>query len=503
MNEKMNILKNLWQEIARLQQISAVLHWDEATHLPEKASLARAEQSAVLQGLIHNKITSPEMGRVLESLQADEGNWPDDSLDKRFLQIVRKTYERSTCLPNDFQKKFTKQVSETYQTWIQARAKNDFKKVQPCLEKMLALTLEKTQHYKGYDHPLDSLIDDADEGFTVVKVEKLFSELREKLVPIVQKIGEAQKLDDSCLHQPYPIALQKEFGEKIIQKLGYDFSRGRLDKTHHPFCTSFSVDDVRITTRYRDNYLPDSLFSTIHEAGHALYEQGVNPDYEATPLASGTSMSVHESQSRLWENFVGRSYEFWQYFYPKLQKTFPDALQNVSLTTFYKAINCVERSFIRVDADEVTYNLHVMIRFALEKELLTGRLAIKDLRDAWNAAYEKDLGITPKDDKTGVLQDVHWYGGILGGYFQSYTLGNLMSAQFFQAAQKAHPEISHQMQSGEFANLHTYLQKNIYCHGKRFPTLDLIQNVTGATIHVDPFVSYLKTKYQKIYEVDL
>lgn len=503
MNEKMQELRDFYSEIARLSQASAVLHWDEATYLPEKAAEARAEQSAALQSVIHEKMTSPKMASLLQDLENYEQGLPEDSVDKRYLQLVRKEYERSTCLPAAFQKEYTKHVSATYQTWIKAKAENNFKKIEPYLEKALDLVLQKTEYYKGFAHPLDSLMADADEGMTVDVVKTLFTELKNELVPIVKKLKEASQIDDSCLKQKFPIELQHQFGEMFVRQMGYDFSKGRLDKTHHPFCTSFSAQDVRITTRYSENDLTDSVWSTIHEGGHALYEQGVDLAYEASPLSGGTSMSVHESQSRLWENQVGRSLECWQFFYPKLQAMFPEVLQNVDLKTFYRAINTVKPSLIRVDADEVTYNLHVMIRFELELQMMEGKLAIKDLPQAWNAAYQANLGITPPDDKTGVMQDVHWYGGILGGYFQSYTLGNLMSAQFYNAALQKHPEIRSQMTEGNFTTLHEYLRTNIYQHGKRYPTFDLIKRVTDNTIQVAPFISYLKKKYAQIYEIDL
>jgi carboxypeptidase Taq len=301
------------------------------------------------------------------------------------------------------------------------------------------------------------------------------------------------------LHQFYPEAQQLEFTLKIIEQLGYDFQRGRQDKTHHPFMINFSVGDVRITTRVYENDLGQALFSTIHEMGHALYEQGINRDYEGTPLAGGTSSGLHESQSRLWENLVGRSFGFWKYYYPQLQAAFPTQLGGISLETFYRAINKVGRSLIRTDADEVTYNLHVMIRFDLEIQMLEGSLEVRDLPEAWNERYRSDLGIVPETDTEGVLQDVHWYTGQIGGMFQGYTLGNLMSAQIFEAALQSHSEILTEIEQGDCNTLHNWLKDNIYQHGCKYTAAELIGGVTGTDLRIDPFIRYIRQKFGQLY----
>ena len=287
----------------------------------------------------------------------------------------------------------------------------------------------------------------------------------------------------------------------MSQRLGYDLARGRLDKTHHPFCTKFSAGDVRITTRIRENDLGEALFSTIHEAGHAMYEQGVDRALEGTPLGSGTSAGVHESQSRLWENVIGRSRGFWEYFYPRLRDTFPDQLGAVAPETFHRAINKVQRSLIRTDADEVTYNLHVMLRFDLELKLLEGRLEVKDLPEAWRAGMQSDLGNAPSDDRDGCLQDVHWYAGIVGGGFQGYTIGNILSAQFYSAALKAHPQIPHEIGHGEFGTLHAWLKDHVYRHGRKYPPNELVERATGAPMSMAPYIAYLRAKYGEIYRL--
>jgi carboxypeptidase Taq len=327
----------------------------------------------------------------------------------------------------------------------------------------------------------------------------LFADLRQQLVPIVEAITSQNSPDDSCLHQMYPEDQQFKFTLKLLEKLGYDFQRGRQDRTHHPFTTNFSIGDVRVTTRIYENDLGQALFSTIHEMGHALYEQGINPEFEGTPLAGGTSSGIHESQSRLWENMVGRSLSFWKFFYPMLQAAFPSQLSDVSLDTFYRAINKVGRSLIRTDADEVTYNLHVMIRFDLELQMLEGSLDICDLPEAWNERYRSDLGTVPKTDSDGVLQDVHWYTGQIGGMFQGYTLGNLMSAQFFEAALETHPEISTEIEGGNCITLHNWLRDKIYQHGCKYTATELIRGVTGASLRIDPFIRYIRRKYGQLY----
>jgi carboxypeptidase Taq len=386
-------------------------------------------------------------------------------------------------------------------TWAEARPANDFRKVQPLLEKTLDYSRKLADFFPGYEHIADPLIDFVDYGMKASSVRALFAELREKTMPIVKAITSQPSADDSCLRKHYPEADQLAFGSDVVRQIGYDFNRGRIDKTHHPFMTKFSLGDIRITTRVQENFLGETLFSNVHEAGHAMYEQGIHMAYEGTPLGGGTSAGVHESQSRTWENLVGRSREFWEFFFPKLRKAFPEQLKGVSLDAFYRAVNKVERSLIRTDADEVTYNLHVMLRFDFELQLLEGKLSVRDLPEAWNERYENDLGIAPPDDKDGVLQDVHWYAGLIGGSFQGYTLGNVLSAQFFSAALKAHPEVPSEMKEGKFSALHGWLTKNVYQHGRKFTALELVERATGGPISIDPYIAYLRTKYGELYKL--
>jgi carboxypeptidase Taq len=336
---------------------------------------------------------------------------------------------------------------------------------------------------------------------TTASVRKLFRELKRQLVPMVDAICEQPAADDSSLRQAFAQAAQFDFAQDVAARLGYDLKRGRLDLTHHPFCTRFSAGDVRIATRVNENDLGDALFSTLHEAGHAMYEQGINAALDGTPLGQGVSAGVHESQSRLWENVVARSHGFWEHFYPRLQQTFAEQLSSVSLATFHRAINKIARSLIRTDADEVTYNLHIMLRFDLEIKLLEGELRVKDLPEAWRAAMQADLGIAPSDDRDGCLQDAHWYSSYIGGQFHSYTIGNILSAQFYAAALKAYPDIPHEIAAGKFGTLHTWLRDNLYRYGSKFVPNDLVKRATGAAMDMRPYLDYLREKYGALYRL--
>jgi carboxypeptidase Taq len=391
--------------------------------------------------------------------------------------------------------------SNSYNTWVTARPDNNFKALIPHLEKGVDLCRQLADFFPGYEHIADPLIDFVDYGMKTTTLRGLFAQLRRELIPIVQAITSQPPADDSCLKQHYPQADQLAFGLDVIKQLGYDFNRGRQDLTHHPFMTKFSLGDVRITTRVDENNLADCLFSTIHESGHAMYEQGIRMELDGTPLGGGVSAGLHESQSRTWENLVGRSRSFWEYFYPQLQAKFPDQLKSVSLDTFYRAVNKVQRSLIRTEADEVTYNLHVMIRFDIELALLEGNLLVRDLPEYWHVRYNADLGMRALDDRDGVMQDVHWFSGLVGGSFQGYTLGNVIGSLFFSQALKAHPEISADMAQGKFETLHTWLVENVYQHGRKFTANELIQKVTGNPLTIEPYITYLKSKFGELYKL--
>ena len=501
MESKLQELKIHLMEINDLGSAASILHWDQTTYMPPGGAAARGRQLATLSRLAHEKFTDLKIGKLLNDLQSYEESLPYDSDDASLIRVTRRGYEKATKVPPSFMAELQNHAAESYQVWTTARPENDFAAVQPYLKKTLDLSRQLADFFPGYEHIADPLIDFSDEGMKASIVRPLFAELREQLVPIMNAITAQPTADDSCLRQTFPEAQQLEFADDVIKRFGYDFERGRRDMTHHPFMTKFSIGDVRITIRTKEDDLSEGLFSMTHEAGHALYEQGTCTDYEGLPLDGGPSSGIHESQSRLWENIVGRSRGFWNFFYPRLQSTFPDQLGSVSIDTFYRAINKVERSLIRTDADEVTYNLHVMLRFDFELDLLEGKLVVKDLPEAWRERFQADFGIVPPDDRDGVLQDVHWYGGSIGGSFQGYTLGNILGAQFFATALEAHPEITSEIETGEFGTLHDWLKENIYQHGSKYTTPELIERVTGGPLRIEPYIHYLRSKYGELYSL--
>lgn len=486
-------------EVVDLNGVGFLLKWDQATYMPKGGAGARARQIALLKTLAHARLTDPAVGKLLDEAAREVQTLPPESFEASYVRVARRDFERAVRVPAGFTRAFFEHTAATYQAWIEARPANDFTRVEPLLEKTLELSRTKADFYAPYAHPADPLIAESDYGMTVATLRPLFTELREALVPLVRELAAREAPDDSFLRYPYPLEAQVAFAAARVGEFGYDFSRGRIDPTHHPFAIEFSIDDVRITTRGREDYLPEALFCTFHESGHGMYHQGLDAQLAGTPLADGTSAGVHESQSRLWENLVGRSLGFWRYAYPRLQATFPDQLGSVPVESFWRALNIVKPSLIRTRADEVTYNLHVLVRFELELELLEGRLAVRDLPDAWNAKYRDVLGVEVPNDADGVLQDVHWFSREIGGAFQGYTLGNLLSAQFFEVACETHPELLAQIERGEFHTLFRWFRENIHRHGRIYDPADLVHRVCGKGISLEPYLRYLKSKYQQVY----
>lgn len=490
-------LRSRLTRVSDLKAAAAVLDWDQSTYMPSGGGEARARQLATLSQIAHTEFTDPALGEILADLETRISDLSQE--EAQLVRVTQHDYQRAVRVPADFMAILRNHQATTYAAWARAREADDFASICPLLEKTLDLSLQLASFYGYEDSPADPLIEDLDPGMTAAKIRTLFADLKDQLVPIAKQVLEQPTADDSCLHQDFAEEHQLAFALQIAEAFGYDLNRGRQDLTHHPFTTTFSIGDVRITTRVQRQDLGDCLFSTLHEAGHALYEQGIAPELEATPLATGISAGVHESQSRLWENVVGRSQECWEHFYPHLQQIFPDQLGNVSLETFYRAINKVVPSLIRTDADELTYNLHVMMRFELELDLLEGRLAVTDLPDTWNSRIEANLGIRPPNDRLGVLQDVHWYAGQIGGVFQGYTLGNIMAAQFFDAALNAHPEIPQEICSGHFQTLHSWLKTSLYQFGRRFSAEDVLKQATGSDLSIEPYLAYIRRKYGELY----
>jgi carboxypeptidase Taq len=488
-------------EISDLSAARALLSWDHATYMPKSGATARARQGAIVSRLAHERSVAPELGKLLEELEPYVAGLPYNSNEASLVRVARRNFEKAIKVPSDYVARVSAFGATAYDAWKRARPANDFATMVPFLEKAIDLDREYADFFAPYEHVADPLIDDADEAMTTASIRSLFAKLRDELAPIVSAICHQPAADDACLHGSFGEAAQLDFGLSVVKQMGYDFDRGRLDKTLHPFCTRLSAGDVRITTRVDESDVREALFSTLHEAGHALYEQGIDPKLEGTSLGRGTSIGVHESQSRLWENVVGRGRNFWQHFYPLLQSIFPDQLRNVPFETFYRAINRVQRSLIRTDADEVTYNLHIMLRFELELELLEGRLRAKDLSEAWRAGMQDYVGIVPTDDRDGCLQDVHWYAGRLGGGFQSYAIGNILSAQFYAAAVNTHPNIPNEIAIGEFGTLHAWLREHVYRHGRKFKPNELVERATGGRMSVESYLAYLRTKYGELYQL--
>lgn len=485
---------------ADLDSISAILDWDQATYLPEDAAPARGRQLALLSELSHARRASPKMRDMLGACRSLEDSEGRDAL---IVRRARERYERAARTPPDLVRALKENQAAMYVAWTKARPLNSFEMVRPLLEESVTLSRRLADALGFVDHPLDALMHDSDRGATVASMRALFGSLRAALVPVVRAIVEAPPADDSVLKRVVPADEQLRFASEVARALGYDFRRGRMDLTHHPFMTRLGVSDIRITTRVREDDFGEAFYSTVHEVGHALYEQGINPALDGTPLGEGASSGIHESQSRFWENFIGRRRAFWEHFLPKLAAAQPAAFGDVSVDSMYRAVNHVSRSLIRTDADEVTYNLHVMLRFGLETDVYDGTLRVADLPEAWNERMERDLGVRPADDRSGVLQDVHWYASSLGGQFQGYTLGNLFAAQLAETAERMLPHLDAQIAQGDFTPVHGFLADRVHRHGASMTPAELIESATGAPLGIDAFIRHVKRKYGALYGLDL
>lgn len=499
--DALNDLKARLATIMDLNHASALLTWDQRTYMPPGGARGRADQLATLQRLAHEHFTDPAIGRLLDQLAPLADDPGDESDDACLIRRVRRDYERATKLPAEFVSAWARARAISNKAWEEARRESNFAKFRPHLEEQYDFALRAADYIGYHEQPYDALLDGYEPGMTTAQVKTLFAELKDGTVPLLRAIvASGAEIDDSILHQPFDEAKQEQFGVEIITKFGYDWQRGRQDRTVHPFAINFGRDDVRITTRFYPDFLNAALFGTMHEAGHAMYEQGTDPSLGRTPLARGASLGVHESQSRLWENLVGRSRPFWQANYARLQALFPDQLGHVELESFYRAINKVQPSLIRVEADELTYNLHIMLRFELETELLEGKLKPADLAEEWNARMEALLGVTPDSDANGVLQDVHWSGGMIG-YFPTYTIGNVLSVQLWEAALAEHPSIPEEIGRNEFGTLLGWMREHIHRHGRKFEPNRLIEKATGRPLTATPYLNYLHAKFGELYGV--
>jgi carboxypeptidase Taq len=503
MKQALEELKRHVAEISDLESVGRLLEWDECVYMPARSAAAHARQKTTLARLSHEKLTSPALGRLLEKLAVPAEELPHDSDEASLVRVTKREYDRAVRIPSAFVTRLEEHKARCFDAWCRAREEDDFSVVIPSLKTGIDLSREYAGFFPGYDHVADPLIQTQDHGISVATIRPLFNEMRRKLLPLVHSVLALPEPDDSFLYRKYPRIKQLRFGQSVIERCGFDFMRGRQDLSLHPFATNISLDDVRITTNVNEFSFFDSFSSTLHEAGHALYEQGIPAAYEATPLANVSSMGMHESQARLWENMVGRSRQFWTFFFPILMAVFPEQLEGVTVEQFYRAINKVKPTLKRMEADEVTYNLHVMTRFDLEVALLEGTLAVEDLPEAWNERYRTDLNIVPQTASEGVLQDVHWYCDLFGGEFQSYALGNLISAVCFDCARKEHPSIAAEMEQGSFGSLLGWLNRSVYRHGAKFTGSELVRSMCGEALPLEPYFRYLYSKYSELYDLRL
>jgi carboxypeptidase Taq len=499
MGVKFDALLEKVYEVHDIEKATGLLGWDRQVNMPRQGSEARTQQMTTLRRISHGLFTSEAMGELIETAAAELNGAAYDSNEASLIRYLRRSYADERKLPAEFVTRVSIVSGAAHVAWEKAREQSNFSIFQPHLEKVVALCQELAELYGYEDEKYDALLDKYEPGMKTAKVRAIFNQLKDALVPVRQAIAErGTAVDNTILHQSYPVEKQREFACYIAQAVGYEFERGHLGTAVHPFATSFSRDDARITTRWYPDFLNPALFGVLHEAGHAMYEQGTHPGLERTPLARGTSMGLHESQSRLIENIVGRSRGFWRGHFAKLQAIFPQQLGQVSLDDFYRAINKVQASYIRVEADELTYGLHIILRFELEQALLNGDLAVADVPVAWNDKMRELLGVVPPDDSQGCLQDIHWSRPGFG-YFPTYALGNLYAAQFYETAVAQNPAIVEGMATGQTTALLTWLRENIHQHGRKFLPAELVQQITGHPLGPDAFVRYATRKFSEIY----
>ena len=485
------------QKVADIEHAIAVLSWDQETYLPAKGANQRSQQITTLAGILHETATDTQMGDLLGTLKDDMSlnEWERCNITKSYDDYVRQSK-----FTTDFVMRQSKAIADAYHAWMHARETNSFAVFAPDLDTIVQLKRE-TCDIVGYtEHPYDALLNEYEPKGRTVVITRLFESVRQQMVDFVREIAAQPQVDDSFMYKHYNKDRQWQLGLTLLKQMGYDFEAGRQDLSTHPFTTSFGSQDVRVTTRVAENDFNEMIWSCLHEGGHALYEQGLNPNYYGLPTGKATSLGIHESQSRLWENNVGRSLPYWKANYALTQQMFPENLASVSLDGFYKAMNKVQPSFIRTSADELTYHFHILIRFEIEKGLIEGTMATKDLAEIWNAKYKEYLGIDVPNDKMGVLQDIHWSHGSLG-YFPTYSLGSFYAAQFFAKATKDIPNLESQIEQGNMSNLLTWLRTNIHQYGMLYTSEELCERVTGEPLNFDYFMTYARQKYGHIYSL--
>jgi len=485
---------------ALLESCASVLGWDEQTYMPKGGAEHRANQLSLLAGMCHERATALELGELLSEIEGSPMVADPDSVVASNVREVRRDYDRATKLPRRLVEELSHTATLSQQVWVQARKQSDFKQFAPWLEKIVKLKREEAQAIGfGDGVPYDALLDAFEPGMTAADITRLFAPLRDELVKLVSAIRESGRTPNrQIIARSYPVAAQREFAVSAAKEIGFNFDEGRLDTAAHPFCSGFGPGDTRLTTRYDEHHFPGAFFGTLHEAGHGIYDQGLDRSAFGLPAGSACSLGIHESQSRMWENFVGRSRSFWEHFYRKAQAAFPEALAKTPLSDFHRAINDVQPSFIRVEADEATYNLHILLRFDIERPLIAGDLDPADVPDVWNETFNTYFGITPADDARGCLQDIHWSGGMIG-YFPTYTLGNMYAAQFFAAACREMPDLIAGFARGEFAPLKAWLNEKIHRRGRRYRAQKLVQVVTGEPLSHTALIEHLHQKFDELY----
>lgn len=496
-------LCKLMYDAATLNAVGSLLNWDQETYMPPAGAGNRADQNAMIAEMVHAKRTSARVGELIASCEQD-AEVMGDAVRAANVREMRRDFGMATRLPGDLVAELAKVGSQSQEAWKEARAKSDFAMFRPWLEKMMNLTRRKAECYgtPSGGELYDALLDEYEPGMRCAQVDAIFGPLRERLSGLIADVSRSKrKISTRCLTGKVDARVQNEFGHVVLRAIGFDLNAGRLDVTTHPFCSGFGPGDTRLTTRYRDERFTDALYGTMHEAGHGMYEQGLPKEkFFGQPIADAISLGIHESQSRMWENFVGRSREFWVWALPKAKKAFGKALSGVDVKAMYAAVNTARPSFIRVEADESTYNLHIMLRYGLEREMVSGDLKIKDLPGEWNERFEKSLGLRVPDDRRGCLQDVHWSFGLVG-YFATYTLGNLYAAQFWEKINKDIKDLPARISKGDFAPLLAWLRKKIHQHGKRYRAGELCELVTGRPLSSEPLLRHLEGKVRPIYGV--
>ncbi|MBD3254644.1 MAG: carboxypeptidase M32 [Candidatus Lokiarchaeota archaeon] len=485
-------------KLTRLRYISSLLGWDQQVNMPDGSTQGRSEQIALMESIYHKKLISRKTGDLIKSVEKESDL---GLIEYALLREAKREYERAIKIPKELIVEIAKTASLGHQAWEEAKRKSKFDIFKPYLEKMITLQKQYADKIDKGPTRYDSLLDKFEPGATSSWISQIFNELKPTLIKMVKKIASSQEVpDQSVLKKHYPPEKQFKFSVEVLKKLQFDFNIGRQDKSTHPFTTSLSSRDVRITTKTVENFLPPCIFGTIHECGHALYEMGFMKEIEDTFLADGASLGIHESQSRLWENIVGRSEDFWRYWFPILQKYFPRNLKDTSVRDFYRAINVVQPSFIRIEADELTYGLHIILRFDLERKLINEDISTSDLPQIWNSKMVELFQIEPPNDAQGVLQDVHWSGGLFG-YFPTYTLGNLYASQIYNKAIEIYDSLPEMFREGDFSQLHEFLKENIFQYGRIFRPRELIMKVTGEDLNPNYFINYVKNKFYSIYNL--